>query len=162
MADPAIIPNPTEEQMIEIVLSTHETAKSVLGQEPLIAMLSYSTKGSAKGEEMDKIKKVVEKVKQVRPGIKIDGELQFDAAIVPEVAKIKLSESEVAGYANVLIFPDLNSANIGLKIIERLAKAEVCGTVIQGAAKPFNDLSRGCDENYIISLTALTLIQDSN
>ena len=97
MADTAIIPKPTEEQMIEIVQSTYETAKSVLGQEPLIAMLSYSTKGSAKSEEMDKIKKVVEEVRQIRPGIKIDGELQFDAAIVPEVAKIKLSSSEVAG-----------------------------------------------------------------
>jgi phosphate acetyltransferase len=162
MADTAIIPKPTEEQMIEIVLSTYETAKPVLGQEPLIAMLSYSTKGSAKSEEIDKIKKVVEKVKQIRPGIKIDGELQFDAAIVPEVAKIKLSESEVAGYANVLIFPDLNSANIGFKIIHRLAKAEVYTTVIQGAAKTFNDLSRGCNVEDIISMIALTLLQNSD
>ena len=122
MADTAIIPKPTEEQMVEIVLSTYETAKSVLGQEPLIAMLSYSTKGSAKGEEMDKIKKVVEKVKKLRPDIKIDGELQFDAAIVPEVAKIKLSQSEVAGHANVLIFPDLNQQILVLKLFTGLQK----------------------------------------
>lgn len=159
LADPAIIPKPTEEQMIEMVLSTHETAKAFLGKEPFVAMLSYSTKGSAESEEIDKIRKVMEKVKKINPNIKIDGELQFDAAIVPEVAKIKLSESEVAGKANVLIFPDLNSANIGYKIIQRLAKAEVCGTVIQGAAKPFNDLSRGCNVEDIIYLTAMTLLQ---
>ena len=159
LSDPAIIPKPTEEQMLDMVISSYETAKSVFKSEPIVAMLSYSTKGSAKSEETDKIKKVVEKVNQIRPEIKIDGELQFDAAIVPEVAKIKLSESEAAGKANVLIFPDLNSANIGYKIIQRLAKAEVCGTVIQGTAKPFNDLSRGCLVNDIISLIAMTLIQ---
>jgi len=159
LSDPAINPKPTEEQMLDMVISSYETAKSVFKSEPIVAMLSYSTKGSARSEEIDKIKKVVEKVNQIKPEIKIDGELQFDAAIVPEVAKIKLSESKAAGKANVLIFPDLNSANIGYKIIQRLAKAEVCGTVIQGAAKPFNDLSRGCYVNDIISLIAMTLLQ---
>jgi phosphate acetyltransferase len=159
LSDPVIIPKPTEEQLMDIVLSSYETAKYVFTVEPVVAILSYSTKGSAKSEEIDKIQKVVEKVNQIRPEIKIDGELQLDAAIVPEVAKIKLSESEAAGKANVLIFPDLNSANIGYKIIQRLAKAEVCGSVIQGAAKPFNDLSRGCYVNDIISLIAMTLLQ---
>lgn len=159
LSDPAIIPKPTEEQMTDMVLSSYETAQSVFKQEPIVAILSYSTKGSAKGEDIDRIKKVVENVKRIRPDIKIDGELQFDAAIVPEVARVKLSESEAAGKANVLIFPDLNSANIGYKIIQRLAKAEVCGTVIQGAAKPFNDLSRGCNVEDIISLIAMTLLQ---
>ncbi len=159
LSDPAIIPNPDEEQLIDIVLLSYDTAVSVFKVEPVVAMLSYSTKGSARGEEIDKIKNAVERVKQLRPEIKIDGELQFDAAIVPEVAKIKLSSSEAAGKANVLIFPELNSANIGYKIMQRIGKAEVCGTVIQGAAKPFNDLSRGCFVADIVSLIAMTLLQ---
>jgi phosphate acetyltransferase len=159
LSDPAIIPKPDEEQLIDVVLSSYDMAKSVFKVEPVIAMLSYSTKGSARGEEIDKLTNVVEKVKKLRPEIKIDGELQFDAAIVPEVAKIKLSYSEAAGKANVLIFPELNSANIGYKIMQRIGKAEVCGTVIQGAAKPFNDLSRGCFVADIVSLISMTLLQ---
>lgn len=159
LSDTAIIPKPTEEQLLDIVISSYEIAKSVFKAEPVVAMLSYSTKGSANSEEINKIKRVVEKVKQIKPEVKIDGELQLDAAIVPEVAKIKIFTSDAAGKANVLIFPDLNSANISYKIIQRLAKAEVCGSVIQGAAKPFNDLSRGCYVNDIISLIAMTLLQ---
>ncbi len=159
LSDTAIIPKPDEEQLVDMVISSYDTAGSVFKAEPIIAMLSYSTKGSARSEEIDKITRVVERVKKIRPEIKIDGELQFDAAVVPEVAKIKLSSSEAAGKANVLIFPDLNSANIGYKIMQRIGKAEVCGSIIQGAAKPFNDLSRGCFVEDIVSLTAMTLLQ---
>lgn len=159
LSDPAIIPKPTEDQLFDMAISSYETAKSVFNEEPIVAMLSYSTKGSADGEEIEKIRNVVEKVKKQRPEIKIDGELQFDAAVVPYVAKIKVPSSIVAGHANVLIFPDLNSANICYKVIQRLAKAEVCGTVVQGAAKPFNDLSRGCLVSDIITLIAMTLLQ---
>jgi len=159
VTDPAIIPRPTEDQLFDMAVSSYDTAKSVFSEEPIVAMLSYSTKGSADGEDIEKIRKVVERVHNERPEIKIDGELQFDAAIIPEVAKIKIPTSQVAGYANVLVFPDLNSANIGYKIIQRLAKAEVCGTVVQGAARPFNDLSRGCLVQDIITLIAMTLLQ---
>ena len=159
LSDPAIIPHPDEDQLFDMTLSSYETAKSVFTIEPVVAMLSYSTKGSANGEDIEKIRRVTSRIKEAHPEIKIDGELQFDAAIIPEVAKIKLSASEAAGKANVLIFPDLNSANIGYKIMQRLGKAEVCGTVIQGAAKPFNDLSRGCFVSDIVSLIAMTLLQ---
>ncbi len=159
LSDPAIIPNPSEEQLYDMTLSSYNTAKSVFSKEPVIAMLSYSTKGSADGESVEKIRRVVNKIRDNNPEIKIDGELQFDAAIVPDVAKIKVPDSRVAGNANVLIFPELNSANIGYKIIQRLAKAEVCGTIVQGAARPFNDLSRGCLEKDIITLTAMTILQ---
>ena len=159
IADPAIIPQPTEEQLFDITVSSYDTARSVFNEEPIVGMLSYSTKGSADTEELKKIRNVVERVRNERPEIKIDGELQLDAAIVPEVAKIKVHSSTAAGHANVLIFPDLNSANIGYKIIQRLAKAEVCGTVVQGAARPFNDLSRGCLVADIITLIAMTLLQ---
>ena len=159
LTDPAIIPFPTEDQLFDMAVSGYETAKSVFGSEPVVAMLSYSTMGSANGEEVEKIKKVVERIKKDRPEIKIDGEIQFDAAIVPEVANIKVPKSKSAGHANVLVFPELNAANIGYKIIQRLAKAEVCGTVIQGAARPFNDLSRGCFAKDIVTLIAMTLLQ---
>jgi len=159
VTDPAIIPEPTEDQLLDMALSSYEIAKSVFKQEPRIAMLSYSTWGSASSEEIDKIRNVVERVRALRPEIKIDGELQFDAAIVPEVAKIKVPTSVLEGKANVLVFPNLNATNISYKIMQRLAKAEVCGTVIQGAAKPFNDLSRGCLVQDIILLIAMTLLQ---
>ena len=159
VTDPAIIPRPSEDQLFDMAVSSYETAKSVFTDEPIVAMLSYSTMGSADGEEVQRIKKAVEMVRSQRPEIKIEGEIQFDAAIVPEVAEIKIPGSASAGHANVLVFPELNSANIGYKIMQRLAKAEVCGTVIQGAARPFNDLSRGCLAKDIITLTAMTLLQ---
>ena len=159
VADPAIIPKPNEEQLMAIALSSYETASSVFTEEPVVAMLSYSTRGSADGEEIQKIRHVVDRIRKLNPKIKIEGEVQFDAAIVPEVSKIKFPSSMIGGRANVLIFPEINSANIGYKIIQRLAKAEVCGTVVQGAAKPFNDLSRGCLVQDIIALIAMTLIQ---
>ncbi len=159
ISDPAIIPQPTEEQLTDMALSGYETAKGVFDSEPVVALLSYSTKGSAKSDEFDKIRNAVQNVKKIYPGIIIDGELQLDAAIVPEVAAIKCPLSPVKGMANVLIFPEINSANIGYKIMQRLAKAEVCGTVVLGAAKPFNDLSRGCLVEDIVTLTSMTLMQ---
>jgi phosphate acetyltransferase len=159
VSDPAIIPEPTEEQLVDMALSGYEAAKGVFTEEPVVALLSYSTKGSAKSEELDKIRSAVQKVKMIYPDMIIDGELQFDAAIVPEVAAIKCPLSPVKGRANVLIFPEINAANIGYKIIQRLAKAEVCGTIVQGTAKPFNDLSRGCLVEDILTLTSMTLMQ---
>jgi len=159
VSDPAIIPQPTEDQLVDMALSGYETAKGVFSQEPVVALLSYSTKGSAKSDEFNKIRNAVQRVKKIYPDVIIDGELQFDAAIVPEVASIKCPDSPVKGKANVLIFPEINSANIGYKIIQRLAKAEVCGTVVLGAAKPFNDLSRGCLVEDIVALISMTLMQ---
>lgn len=159
ISDPGIIPKPNKEQLIDMTLSTFDTAKSFFGDKTVVALLSYSTKGSAKSEEINIIREVAEIAKQLKPEMIIDGEMQFDAAIIPEVCASKAPNSPVKGKANVLIFPDLNAANIGYKIIQRLAKASVCGPIIQGAAKPFNDLSRGCTINEIIALTAMALIQ---
>jgi len=159
ISDPAIIPKPNKEQLIDITLSTYDTAKPFFGDKIVVALLSYSTKGSAKSEEIDMIREVAEIVKQRKPEMIIDGEMQFDAATVPEVCASKAPNSPVKGKANVLIFPDLNAANIGYKIIQRLAKASICGPIVQGAAKPFNDLSRGCTVDEIIALTSMALIQ---
>ncbi len=159
VSDPAIIPKPNKEQLIDMTLSTYDTAKPFFGDKIVVALLSYSTKGSAQSEEIDMIREVAEIVKQRKPEMIIDGEMQFDAATVPEVCASKAPDSPVKGKANVLIFPDLNAANIGYKIIQRLAKASICGPIVQGAAKPFNDLSRGCTVDEIIALTAMTLIQ---
>ena len=159
ISDPAIIPKPTEEQLTDMAITGYETAKGIFESEPIIAMLSYSTKGSAKSDEIDMIRRVVDNVKRVYPDMKIDGELQFDAAVVPEVAAMKCPGSIVGGKANVLIFPDLNSANIGYKMVQRLAKAELCGMIVQGCAKPFNDLSRGSLVEDVVALTAMTLVQ---
>jgi len=159
LSDVAIIPEPKEEQLLEIILSSYETAKSFFRVEPKIGILSYSTKGSAKSLAIDKISKVIEKVKKINDKIMIDGELQLDAAIIPKVSKQKSPESIIKGNANVLIFPCLDAANIGCKLIYRLAKAKVYGTIIQGASKPFNDLSRGCSIDDIVMLSAMTLLQ---
>lgn len=159
VADPAIIPFPTQEQLLDITLSTYGTAKAFLGDIPYVALLSYSTKGSANSEEINKIRNVVEMARHAQPEMIIDGEMQFDAAIIPEVCKIKSPESPLKGKANVLIFPDLNAANISYKIFQRIGKATLCGTIIQGAAKPFNDLSRGCLVEDIVALIAMTLLQ---
>ena len=159
LADIAVIPDPDEDQMLDIVLSSYETAKALFEGEPKIAMLSYSTKGSAQGEKINQINKVMQKVKSINSDIKIDGELQLDAALFPDVSKLKCPKSEIAGQANVLIFPELNSANMVLKAIHRLAGANYYGTTIQGAAIPFNDLSRGCFPIDIVWLSGMTLMQ---
>ena len=158
-SDIAVMPDPDEKQMIDIVLESYRTAKTFFDGEPKIAMLSYSTWGSAKGEKIDQIKRVIEKIRKINPEIKIDGELQFDAAVAEDVARNKGGSSEVAGHANVLIFPNLDAGNICIKAINRLAKSKYYGTIIQGAPIPFNDLSRGCAPVEILSMSAITLMQ---
>ncbi len=161
-ADCAVNPNPTTEQLASIAISTAETAKNLCGIEPKVAMLSFSTMGSADHELVDKVRNSVEIARGMRKDIEIDGELQLDAAIVKKVADLKAPNSKVAGRANVLIFPDLQSGNIGYKLVQRFAKAEAIGPVCQGFAKPINDLSRGCSSDDIVNVVAVTAVQAQN
>ncbi|MGA7838163.1 MAG: phosphate acetyltransferase, partial [Ignavibacteriaceae bacterium] len=140
-ADCAVVPDPDPQQLADIAISTAENHKKLTGDEPYVAMLSFSTKGSAKHESIDKVLSAMEIVKQKRPDINVDGELQFDAAIIDSIGKRKAPGSNVAGRANVLVFPDLNSGNIGYKIAERLGGAAAIGPIVQGLKKPFFDLS---------------------
>lgn len=158
-ADCGVIPYPTGEQLATIAISTARFGKEVLGMTPRVALLSFSTKGSAEGRWVDKIKEAVEIAKSRNSGFAIDGELQVDAALVPEVAKIKLGDSEVAGRANVLIFPNLDAGNICYKLTQRLAKARAVGPIILGTVQPCSDLSRGCDVDDVIDCTAVTVIR---
>ncbi len=151
--------NPNSEELSEIALSTAKSFKQIIGKEPKVAMLSYSTMGSAKAEEVDKVRIATELAKSKAPELAIDGEMQFDAAIVPAIAKSKAPESKVAGSANTMIFPDLQAGNIGYKLVERLAKAEAYGPICQGMAKPVNDLSRGCKAEDIVGVVAITCVQ---
>ncbi len=151
--------NPNSEELSEIALSTAKSFKQIIGKEPKVAMLSYSTMGSAKAEEVDKVRIATELAKEKAPELAIDGEMQFDAAIIPSIAKSKAPESAVAGNANTMIFPDLQAGNIGYKLVERLAKAEAYGPICQGMAKPVNDLSRGCKAEDIVGVTAITCVQ---
>ena len=159
LADVAVIPDPDEAQLTDVIISSYETANLLLKKEPKIAILYYSTKGSAESRSRGRIAEVIRMVREKRPKIKIDGELQFDAAIVPEIAKIKAPDSEIAGNANVLIFPNLASANICCKAIERLAGASAYGAINQGLSKPYNDLSRGCSVDDILVMSAITILQ---
>ncbi|MBI5404310.1 MAG: phosphate acetyltransferase [Ignavibacteriae bacterium] len=158
-ADCAINPNPNAEELASIALATAATAKSLCGFEPRIAMLSFSTKGSGKHEFVDKVVEATRIAKEKAPELLIDGELQLDAAIVQKVASLKAPDSKVAGKANVLIFPDLQSGNIGYKLVQRIAEAECIGPVSQGFAKPINDLSRGCSAEDIVNVVAITAVQ---
>ena len=151
--------NPNAEELSEIAISTAKSFKQIIGKEPKIAMLSYSTYGSAKAEEVDKVRNAANLVKEKAPDLAADGEMQFDAAIVPEIAKSKAPGSNVAGKANTMIFPDLQAGNIGYKLVERLAKAEAYGPICQGMAKPVNDLSRGCKAEDIVGVVAITCVQ---
>lgn len=153
--DCAVIPNPDEEQLAAIALSTAETYEKVMQQKPNVAMLSFSTKGSAEHDDVFKVSNATNLVKQLNPSLNVDGELQFDAAYNEKVAAMKAPDSTVAGKANVYIFPDLDSGNIGYKIAQRLGKAEAIGPVIQGLAKPFNDLSRGCSTDDVINTACI-------
>ncbi len=158
-ADCAITPNPTAEELASIAISSASTAKSLLNIEARVAMLSFSTKGSAKHELVDKVIEAVKIAKEKAPELVIDGELQLDAAIIPEVGAMKAKDSPVAGKANVLVFPDLQAGNIGYKLVQRLAKANTIGPVSQGFALPVNDLSRGCTHQEIVDVIAITAVQ---
>lgn len=160
--DCAVIPDPTPEQLASIAISSAETHRALVGEEPRIAMLSFSTKGSASHPLVDKVIQATELAKQARPDLMLDGELQFDAAYVESVGKRKAPESQVAGKANVFIFPDLNAGNIGYKMVQRLAGAEAVGPVIQGLAKPYNDLSRGCSVDDIINVACICSLLAQN
>lgn len=151
--------NPNSEELSEIAISTAKSFKQIIGEEPKVAMLSYSTYGSAKAEEVDKVRIATELAKEKAPELLIDGEMQFDAAIVPAIAKSKAPGSNVAGTANTMIFPDLQAGNIGYKLVERLAKAEAYGPICQGMSKPVNDLSRGCKAEDIVGVVAITCVQ---
>ena len=160
-ADCGVNPNPTDEDLAEIAILSSETAKTICGMDPKVAMLTYSTKS---GDEMTdenvcKVKRAVEILKTKAPELKVDGELQADAAIVPSVAKLKAPNSSVAGHANTLIFPDLNAGNIGYKLVQRLAGVQAVGPILQGLNKPVNDLSRGTSADEIVLCMAITALQ---
>lgn len=158
-ADCAVHPNPTAEELAQIAVATGYTTKAIAGFEPRIAMLSFSTKGSAKHEMVDKVVEATRLAKEKAPEMKIDGEMQADAAIVEKIGKKKAPESSIAGKANVLVFPSLEVGNISYKLVQRLAGAEAVGPVLQGMAAPINDLSRGCSVDDIVNLAAITANQ---
>ena len=158
-SDSGLNQNPNSEELSEIAISSAKSFKQLVKSEPKVAMLSYSTYGSAKSELTEKVIEATKLVKEKEPNLLVDGELQFDAAIIPEIAKSKAPESKVAGYANTMIFPDLNAGNIGYKLVQRLAKAEAYGPLCQGIAKPVNDLSRGCSSLDIVGVVAITAVQ---
>lgn len=158
-ADCAVNPNPTAEELANIAISTAETARTVAGIEPRVAMLSFSSKGSAQHELVDKVVEATRLAKEMAPDLQIDGELQADAALVPSVGQSKAPGSTVAGKANVLVFPDLQAGNIGYKLVERFSGSQAIGPILQGIAAPVNDLSRGCSVDDIIRMITITANQ---
>lgn len=153
--DCAVIPNPDVAQLASIAMSSANTHKGLVGEEPYVSMLSFSTKGSAKHDDVDKVIEATHEVKELIPELKIDGELQFDAALIDKIGAKKAPGSPVAGKANVFIFPDLDAGNIGYKIAQRLANAEAVGPIVQGLKKPYNDLSRGCSVDDVINVSCI-------
>ncbi|HHV99885.1 MAG TPA: phosphate acetyltransferase [Clostridiaceae bacterium] len=161
-ADSGLVENPDAESLSDIAIASAKSFKALVQAEPVVAMLSYSTYGSAKSELTEKVIEATKLAKQKAPDLLIDGELQADAALVPSVGQSKAPGSKVAGKANVLIFPDLNCGNIAYKLTQRLAKAEAYGPITQGIAKPVNDLSRGCSAEDIVGVVAITAVQAQN
>ena len=161
-ADCGLNQDPNPEELAAIAASSAESFRSLVGAEAAVAMLSHSTKGSAKHADVDNVVEATKIAKELAPELKLDGELQLDAAIVPSVGEAKAPGSEVAGHANVLIFPNLDAGNIGYKLVQRLAKAEAYGPVTQGIAAPVNDLSRGCSADDIVGVVAITAVQCQN
>lgn len=157
--DSGLNENPTDEQLSEIAISSSKSFKQLVEKEPKVAMLSYSTHGSAKSELTEKVISATNKVKEKMPELLVDGELQLDAAIIPEIAASKAPNSPIKGEANVLIFPNLDAGNIGYKLVQRLGKAEAYGPLCQGIARPVNDLSRGCSSKDIAGVVAITAVQ---
>ena len=158
-ADCAVMPDPDERQLAEIAVTTAKTAKAIVGMDPRVAMLSFSTMGSAQHPLVDKMSNATRIARELDPDLKIDGEMQLDAALIPEVGRLKAPNSEVAGRANILVFPGLEAANIGYKLVQRLGKAEAVGPILQGMAAPINDLSRGCSVIDIVNMVAITANQ---
>ena len=161
-ADCGLNQDPNPEELAAIAASSAESFRSLVGAEPKVAFLSHSTKGSAKHALVDKVVEATKIAREQNPDLKLDGEMQLDAAIVPSVGEAKAPDSEVAGHANVLIFPNLDAGNIGYKLVQRLAKAEAYGPVTQGIAAPVNDLSRGCSADDIVGVVAITAVQCQN
>ncbi len=158
-SDCAVMPDPDERQLAEIAVTTAKTARSIANIEPRVAMLSFSTKGSAQHPLVSKVENATKIAQEMAPDLMIDGELQLDAALSEEVGRLKCPGSKVAGKANVLVFPGLEAANIGYKLVQRLAGAEAIGPILQGMAAPINDLSRGCSVSDIVNMVAITAIQ---
>lgn len=158
-ADCAVNPNPNAAELAEIAVSTAATARTICGFEPRVAMLSFSSKGSAKHELVDKVVEATRIAKEMAPDVQIDGELQADAALVPSIGQSKAPGSKIAGHANVLVFPDLQSGNIAYKLVERFSGAQAVGPILQGMAAPINDLSRGCSVDDIVKMIAITANQ---
>lgn len=161
-ADCAVNADPNDIEMAEIAITSAETASSIAGIDPVVAMLSFSTKGSAQHEYVNKVVRATKIAKEMNPELKVDGELQADAAVVESVGKLKAPGSEIAGKANVLIFPTLDAGNMAYKLVQRMANAEAIGPILQGLAAPINDLSRGCSVDDIVNTVAITAIQAAN
>ncbi|WER48076.1 phosphate acetyltransferase [Cupriavidus sp. WKF15] len=158
-SDCGLVVNPDAEELSEIAMAAADSARSLLNEEPRVAMLSFSTCGSAKHAAVDKVVAATERVRAQRPGLAIDGDVQLDAAIVAEIAERKIPHSRVGGHANVLVFPNLEAGNIGYKLAERLGGAKAIGPMLQGLKKPANDLSRGCSEEDVFHVIAVTVVQ---
>ena len=158
-SDCGVIPAPTAEELANIALGAADSARSLANMEPRVAMLSFSTKGSAKHDDVTKVQEATRIAHEMDPELALDGELQLDAALVEKVGQLKAPGSKVAGHANTLVFPDLDAGNIGYKLVQRLAHAEAYGPILQGIAKPCNDLSRGCSAEDIVATVAITACQ---